>query len=497
MGDATDGQTPPTSHEPPAGASLEGVWESGPRRIEYTARAEWLLLRKKEKPAAEVFMVSYVSRDAAADRPVTFVFNGGPGAASAYLHLGAVGPTRVAFPPDGSLPPMPPRLEPNESSWLAFTDLVFVDPVGTGFSRIVDAGPSAEGKDKDPDAVDPKEYYAPKRDLESLCEALGRWLSSHHRWGSPVVIAGESYGGYRAARLTRMLQETAGIGLSGAVLISPALEIASLQPTDYVVEGWIDALPTMALAAVHHGRSRAFDADAPAETVREASEAFATGEYAAFLARGAAADDEARGRVLDRLADLTGLDRGLVERAGGRIPFRTFARELLRDEQKVVGFYDATVTADDPFPDRDPFAGPDPTLAGQVAAYTTGINRLLRSEIGVETDREYALLSYDVFNAWRDDSDPHAFELPPGATDDLRYGLRLNPHLRVFVTHGRYDLVTPYFASDRLLGLMRLDRDAAARVTVNHFDGGHMFYAWEESRHAFAEAIERFFETFG
>ena len=162
----------------------------------------------------------------------------------------------------------------------------------------------------------------------------------------------------------------------------------------------------------------------------------------------------------------------------------------------MLGLYDATITVTDPFPDREPFAGPDPTLAGSTAAFTTAVNRQLRQEIGVETDRVYELLSYEVFTSWRNDGDEqHAFSPPPGATDDLRYGMSLNPHLRVFVTHGRYDLVTPYFASDRLRNLMRLDPATAERITVQHFGGGHMFYAWEESRHAFHAAIEAFFET--
>ena len=235
--------------------------------IEYTARAEWIVLRKKEKPAAEIFSVSYVAhRDD--DRPLTFVFNGGPGASSAYLHMGAVGPSRVMFPADGSLPPMPPRLVANEESWLAFTDLVFVDPVGTGFSRVIEdeAEERKQKEQKDGDG-DASEYFGYKRDLESLCEFMGRWLSGHGGWGSAVFIAGESYGGYRVGRLVRMLQATAGIGLNGAVLISPALELATLLPTDYDVLGWIDLLPTMASTAVHHGRSRAFAVGAPVEEV--------------------------------------------------------------------------------------------------------------------------------------------------------------------------------------------------------------------------------------
>ena len=203
------------------------------------------------------------------ERPVTFVFNGGPGASSAYLHVGAVGPKRVDFPADGSLPTMPPRLVHNEESWLAFTDLVFVDPVGTGFSRIIEKDDAAkdDGKQKTEgnqnEDADPKEYFGYKRDLESLSEFMGRWLSGNGRWGSPVFIAGESYGGYRVGRLVRVLQETAGIGLNGAILISPALEIATLTGSDYDVLPWVDVVPTMAGVAAHHGRSRVFDRGDP------------------------------------------------------------------------------------------------------------------------------------------------------------------------------------------------------------------------------------------
>jgi carboxypeptidase C (cathepsin A) len=481
-------------HEPPAGAETTGTWGRGRKAVEYTATAKWTVLRKKEKPAAEIFSVAYVTGDGDPARPVSFVFNGGPGAASAYLHMGAVGPKRVDFPPDGTLPTMPPKLVENESSWLAFSDLVFVDPVGTGFSRIIEPEKKSETKEAKPeDAHDPKEYFGYKRDLESLCEFMGRWLSEHDRWGSPVFIAGESYGGYRVGRLVRMLQETAGVGLNGAILISPALEIEGLSPTDYDVLGWADRIPTMALAAVHHGRSRAFRKGTSLEKVAREAEEFATGDYAVFLARGASMSTKERARILERLGDLTGLRPEIVARSEGRITMLTFVRELLRDERKVLGLYDATITATDPFPDRNgDLSWPDPTLAGIGPAYTMAVNRMLRSEIGVETDREYALLSYDVFTSWKDDAKPHAFALPPGATDDFRYGMALNPHMRAFITHGRYDLVTPYYTTDRLRNLMRLDPRTADRLTVRHFGGGHMFYAWEASRKAFVEAIASF-----
>jgi carboxypeptidase C (cathepsin A) len=480
-------------HEPPAGAEKKATWSGADKSIAYTATAKWIVLRKKEKPAAEIFSVSYVADTDGQQRPVMFVFNGGPGASSAFLHMGAVGPQRVAFPADGTLPEMPPRLVQNEASWLAFTDLVFVDPVGTGFSRVIEQEKKEDGKEKKEDATDPKEYFGFKRDLESLCEFMGRWLSANGRWGSPVFIAGESYGGYRVGRLLRVLQESAGIGLNGAILISPALEITPLNPTDYDVLGWIDTLPTMALAAVHHGRSRAFPQGAPMEDVQREAEEFATGEFSSFLTRGASMPEKERRRILERQADLIGLPLDLVVRSEGRIQIHTFARELLRDKRKIVGLYDATITATDPFPDRAVYGGPDPTLSGISPAYTMAVNRMLRSEIGVDTDREYTLLSFEVNSAWKVDTDQHhAFLAAPGATDDFRYGMSLNPHVKAFLTHGRYDLVTPYFASDRLRNLMRLDPHMADRLTVQHFGGGHMFYAWETSRKAFTAAIAAF-----
>jgi carboxypeptidase C (cathepsin A) len=481
-------------HKPPAGAQTAAAWTAAGVSIDYTTSATWIVLRKLEKPAAEIFSVSYVA-DRDDGRPVTFVFNGGPGASSAYLHMGAVGPLRVAFPADGTLPRLPPALVSNEESWLAFTDLVFVDPVGTGFSRVIeDDGKDGEDgkKQEDGDLGGAREYFGYKRDLESLCEFMGRWLSGRGRWGSPVFIAGESYGGYRVGRLVRMLQETAGIGLSGAVLISPALEFASLSPTDYDVLGWVDLVPTMAIAAVHHTRSRAFAAGTPAEDVLREAESFATGDYATLLTRGASMPVADRDRILGRLADLIGLPAEMVARAEGRITIGRFTRELLRDQRKVLGCYDATITTTDPFPDRETFAGPDPTLAGIGPAYTTAINRQLRSEIGVKTDREYVVLSHEVNELWRNDAPQHFFTPPVGATDDFRYGMSLNPHMKAFITHGRYDLVTPYYASDRLRNLMRLDPEMASRLTVRHFGGGHMFYAWEKSRREFTAAIAAF-----
>jgi carboxypeptidase C (cathepsin A) len=454
-------------YEPPAGAETTARWTGGAKPLGYTATAKWLVLRKKEKPSAEIFSASYVAEGGDRTRPVAFVFNGGPGASSAFLHMGAVGPQRVDFPADGTLPELPPKLVQNESSWLAFADLVFVDPVGTGFSRIIDHDKKGDGEKKpeqqgDGEKPDPNEYFGQKRDLESMCEFMSRWLSENDRWGSPVFIAGESYGGYRVGRLVRMLQEETGIGLNGAILISPALELTALAPSDYSVTTWVDLLPTMAGGAAFHGRSRAFPAGTSLDDVRAGAEEFASGDYATFLIRGAFMGAPERDRTLARLADFLGLPLELVTRAEGRVNPFFFARELLRDERKVAGFYDLTITGTDPFPDRlEQGATPDPTLAGIGPAYTAAINRQLRSEIGVETDREYRLLSLEVNQAWKEDTQRHFFAPPEGATDSFRYGMSLNPHMKAFLTHGHYDMATPYYASDRLRNLMRLDPDTA------------------------------------
>jgi carboxypeptidase C (cathepsin A) len=261
---------------------------------------------------------------------------------------------------------------------------------------------------------------------------------------------------------------------------------------DYEVVPWIDLLPTMAATAAHHGRSRAFATGAGLEEVLRQAELFATGEYASFLTRGASMPAEERNRVLKRYADIIGLEPAFVTRAEGRVRIGQFARELLRDEQKVLGCYDTTIIATDPFPDRDIFAGAEPTLTGFGTAFTMAVNRQLRSEIGVETDREYKLLNHEVIFAWKNDEAIHYIQQTQGAVDDFRYGMAMNPHMKAFLTHGWYDLMTPYYTSNRLRNLMRLDPSVAGRLTVRHFGGGHMFYTWQQSRQAFTTAVAKF-----
>jgi len=482
-------------HKAPKGITTDHKLGSGDQKLEYSATAEWIVLTANEKPKAEMFHIAYIKKDEpSSSRPVTFVFNGGPGASSAYLHVGAIGPKRVLFNEEGTPKKPPVKLVDNEESWLAFTDLVFVDPVGTGFSRTIEEEEKSEKPDaaKKPDEQS-KEYYQLKRDLESLGEFIQKYLSRNKRWDSPVFIVGESYGGFRVGKLARLLQEGYGVGLNGAILISPALEWALLDPSDYDLLHWTDTFPTMALAARHHGRCRV-----PSETfedLKQKAETFATTGLTNYLVQGARFPPEETRAVLTAVADFLGLDQSFVDRFNGRVPMHRFCRELLKDTREVCGFYDATVKAVDPFPDRDTHQAPDPTLFAFERVFSGGINTQIRQNLKLETDRDYTLLSMDVNSSWKVDTQAHAFELQVGATDDLRYAMALNPYMRVFITHGLYDMVTPYFSSDRLVDHMKLTDAQKQNLTVKHYRGGHMFYAWEASRVAFTDSMKAFYDS--
>lgn len=464
--------------------------------LAYDAHAAWMPMRDEhEKVIAEMFHVAYLQSDVKPDtRPITFVFNGGPGAASAYLHVGALGPRRIDFPDDGSLPPSPVRLVDNEHSWLRFTDLVFIDPIGTGFSRTLPPESAADGK-PDPKADEKKKaFWNVAKDLQSLTDFIRRFLTEHKRWGSPITIAGESYGGFRVARLMQQLQQQGGVGLSSAILISPALEFSALHGSDYDVLPWVDHLPTMAAAGYVHNM-----VDDAADTLEDhiaAAEIFAREELPVLLTSGDAMPQARRVAAYERIAALTGLDPGFVARCRGRITIRQFCRELLREHGRVLGLYDASVTAADPYPNRDQFEGPDPTLAGLDRLFTAGIYMQLRDALGVdEAARDYQLLSYDVFLNWRYDSDGKQNQGTVSATDQLRYGMSLNAFTKVLISHGNLDLVTPYFTSNRLTDLMRLTSDQRERLTLKHFTGGHMFYTHKASREAFFKTAQALYEA--
>jgi len=506
MTDSSSSQSERNEYQPPEGSVSEQVFTSNGSQIPYEVRAEWTVLRKRDKPVAEVFHVAYLARDYHPEqRPLTFAFNGGPGAAAAFLHLGAMGPWRAAFNHDGSPPAPPAQLVDNPDSWLPFTDLVFVDPVGTGFSRTIEnqdsSGSSDQSSDSSTSSRSPhserdsenREFYALQRDLDSLAEMMQRFLSQQGRWRSPIFIVGESYGGFRVAKLTKLLQESYGIGLNGAVLVSPALEFQSLDPSDYDLLSWLDTFPSMVATAAFHGRSRHFAADTPRESVISEAVQFATNDLVRLLIQGTAMPEAERQSVLESMADMLGLPTDLISTAQGRISQPVFVRNLLRDQRQVCGLYDATITATDPYPDRERFEGPDLTLFGIQRVFNGATNSLLREVLDVKTERPYHLLSLDINRRWKVDFDRHVLQSQIGATDELRYGIALNPHLNVYIAHGYYDLVTPFQASNRIVQQMKLDEPMAANLRLRHFGGGHMFYIWSDSRTAFTKEMQQFY----
>jgi carboxypeptidase C (cathepsin A) len=476
----------------------------GDRSIRYTATAGWQTLFEQDKPVAEMFHVAYlVESDTPSQCPLTFVFNGGPGAASAYLHMGALGPQRIYFASNGGLPKPPVRLVDNAETWLHFTDLVFIDPIGTGFSRSLPQE-KANGKPSEPsaEAANPNgedkpretEFWEVERDLKALGEFIQRFLSRQKRWLSPVFIAGESYGGFRVARLARKLQQEFGVGLSGAILISPALEFSLLGGSDYNLTSWATLLPSLAATAAHHDRAQWAGEPGNLQAHMQAAEQFGRKTLIPLLALGDSLTTEERQTAYQQLAGLIGLSPELVERQGGRIDIELFARELLRDQQRIVGLYDASITAIDPFPDRTVYQGIDPTLDGLDRLFTGAINSHLRDTLAVETDLTYNLLNLETFKAWKFDLKGELKQGFIGAVDDLRIGMTLNPYMQVYITHGFFDLVTPYFASNHLADLMKLNPEIRANLTLQHFQGGHMFYTWDESRLQWFAQMQEFYQ---
>jgi carboxypeptidase C (cathepsin A) len=496
----------PESPTPPPrqGNTTEHTLSLPQRTISYTATAEWQRLFEQEKPVAEMFHVAYVAQadpqsDPLVPRPMTFVFNGGPGAASAYLHMGALGPKRIAFDANGKLPRPPVRVVDNLESWLSFTDLVFIDPIGTGFSRSLppeekatpDPAP-AKAKPEQSDKPQEMPFWEVDRDLNALGEFIQRFLSRHRRWLSPIYIAGESYGGFRVAKLARKLQQTFGIGLSGSILISPAMEFSFLYGNDYNLSSWATVIPSFAAAALHHGRAQGSPRTDP-QSHRLAAEQFARTTLLPLLAMGDAISPADRQRAYQQLADLIGLPLSLVQRHGGRIGMEVFSRELLRDQHRIVGLYDASITAIDPFPDRLTYEGTDPTLDGFDRLFTGAINSHLRDTLGVHTELVYALLNLEVFHAWKFDPKGELKQGFLGAVDDLRIGMALNPYMRVLINHGFFDLVTPYFASNHLANLMKLDPEIRSNLILQHYEGGHMFYTWDISRQRWFAQMQAFY----
>ena len=435
------------------------------RALDYRAVAETIgLTDQKGEPSASVFTVSYLA-DAPAGRarPVAFVFNGGPGAAAVFLHLGALGPRILDTPPNGTVPSPPFRLVDNPATWLAFADLVFVDPVGTGFSR-------GRGKDENPD----KPFWNVRSDLNSLAAVVRRWLIRHDRWSAPVYLVGESYGGLRAAALARTLARDVGVTVSGMALVSPALDTAILHPDISNTLAHAFELPSYAATAA------AFAGKSPAES-GAAAERFALGDYLVGLA-GLSGIPAAGDPFIARTAGVIGLPVEIVRRERGRVSSRTFARELRRAEGEVLSVYDATITRPTGANPWDDGAG-DPGLDPSVPAFTAAFELYAIQELGYKTEQPYRVLARDVSQQWNWDGARGEGGLGL-ALSSLQEVLLSRPDTRLMVGSGRYDLVTPYFSARWLIDQLAVPAAIRDRIALRVYEGGHMMYLRPGSRAA-------------
>jgi carboxypeptidase C (cathepsin A) len=398
-------------------------------------------------------------------RPVTFVMNGGPGAASAYLNLGALGPWRVRLQPN---PSARPPLLPNAETWLDFSDLVFIDPPGTGLGRLLSKSTDARER-----------HWSVAGDVEALAGIIARWLQANHRLASPAILLGQSYGGYRAPRIASQLRGRHGIGVSALVLLSPELDYgwaghAATSPLSFAA-----LLPSM--AATRLDKEGRLD---PAQL--RPIEDYARSEFVADFLRGPA-DAEAVERIIGRVAAISGLPAELVRASKGRIDAETYQREMARERGTLASSYDATVAKPVPDPTRPAVDVADPFLESLKAPLTAAMVDLLHSKLKVRTTGQYELTNEQVFAAWNWGSDG---ELPEAVTA-LRELLALDQSLAVLVAHGYSDLETPYFQTHLILDQVA----EQVRIVRRTYAGGHMFYDRDDSRAAFRADAEELYRT--
>ena len=431
--------------------------------IRYTATTGTLILKEEvnkegEKPKAAVFFIAYTRDDVedTATRPITFSFNGGPGSSSVWLHLGVLGPRRVKPDEDGELPHPPYQLTNNECSILDKTDLVFIDPVSTGFSRAV---PGEEAK----------QFHGFKKDIESVGDFILLYLGRYKRWGSPKFLIGESYGTTRAGGLAGYLQERHGTYLNGIMLVSVVLNFQTIRFAPGNDLPYILFLPTYAATAFYH--KRLDEVDTEFETFIDEVRAFATGDYTVALMQGNTISPTERADIVKKLAGYTGLTPEYIERTDLRINIARFCKELLRDEARTVGRFDSRYKGID----RDS-AGEnyeyDPSGAVTQGAYTANLNNYVRGELEFESDLPYEILSRRV-HPW--DYSGHQNQYV-NVADTLRKAMTVNPALKVFVANGYYDLATPFLASEYTFTHLGLDPSLKDNITMAYYKAGHMMY---------------------
>jgi carboxypeptidase C (cathepsin A) len=443
----------------------------GRKKLAYTTSTGRIVLREEVveddkavgfKAKATVFITAYTLDGAPGrKRPVTFAFNGGPGSSSVWLHLGLLGPRRVLSGDVDDRVPPPYDLVDNPETLLAHTDLVFIDPVATGFSRAVDG-------------IKPGDYHGLTRDIESVGEVIRLWTSRNGRWLSPKFLTGESYGTLRAAGLAAYLQSRHGLFLNGIGLVSSVLDLGTIEFTEGNDLPYVLYLPTYAAVAHYHGKH-------PGRALRDVideAEAYAASDYPRVLARGHRLSPAERRTAVAKVARLTGLRREYVDRVNLRIEHVRFFTELLRDHGLAVGRLDARFTAPEPDGGREKYSA-DASYSHIQGPYTAALNQYVREELGYENDLPYEILSSPTNEAWS----YKEFEgRAVSVVEDLGGAMRANPSLKVHIACGYYDGATPHYAAEHVVAHLPIPAELQANVEFAHYEAGHMMYVHEPSR---------------
>ncbi len=425
----------------------------GGKVLNYNATVGKITVRDaKGKKIADVVFTAYIVPGDNPNRPVTFAFNGGPGASSVYLNMGAIGPKHVEFGIDGDAP-SDMKVTDNPNTWLDMTDLVFIDPVGTGFSR----------SSEDADATK-KDFYSTEADIKYLSRVVYDWLTKNGRMRSPKYVMGESYGGYRAPRIAYTLQTRMGVGVSGIVMVSPYLDPAAIgDETALSPLPWMINLPSMTAGNLE--RQGKLTPAAMAEVEQYDRTQFVTD----FLA--GRSDPQAVGRIVAKVTQYTGLDPALVAKMDGRVDIGTYLREAHRSEGKIGSVYDSNVTAYDPFPESYDQQSGDPILNAAIAPTTSAMVDFITRQVGWKTDAHYEALSYAVGEAWDRTDEPK--DKPVG---DLRQAIANDPKMSVLIAHGYNDLSCPFFTSQLVIDQLPA-YGGSPKIKLSVYPGGHMFYA--------------------
>ena len=474
-------EKPKDEKKPPEDKSVttkHSVRISG-QEVKYTATAGTMVLKLEDgTPKASIFYVAYTKDDAgdAAKRPITFAFNGGPGAGSLWLHVGALGPRRVEMGDVGSLLPPPYKFVDNESSILDVTDIVFIDPVTTGYSRPV------------PGEAD-KQFHGVQEDVQSVGDFIRLWATRNRRWGSPKFLAGESYGTTRAAGLSGYLQQRYGMYLNGIILISAILNFQTAEFDTGNDLPYILYLPTYTAIAWYQKKLPS-DLQGDLQKAIAESKAFATGEYADALMRGDTLPAAKRTEVAQKLSRLTGISAEYIDRADLRIEIQRFDKELMKSARRTVGRLDGRFTGidEDAAGEKPDY---DPSLAAIVGPYTATLNEYVRGELKFESDLPYEFLTGRV-RPWNYAPYENRYV---NVAETLRRAMTQNPFLHVFVGKGYYDLATPFFAADYTVDHLGLDPTLRPHISGGYYEAGHMMYVHHDSLAKLKQDLAQFIQA--